>query len=279
VGDVGASIAASKNAVENNLLKKDPWWTEKDKKEAEERIRQGFVNKYCGGVNDASCSQKLQEKNNETLKILGNLVLDFTPVVSDIKAFDEAETAEDYIIATIGILPPAKLIKLAKKASKAGDVNLANKLIKEAEDLASSAKNKSSNFGEHVKNEQRIVGNGANRSDPIINPATNKVVTEHITVTSGKAPKNSTPNSIYEVSRADGSRSVTYYDERGNMFSREDYGQLNPHKEIKLGSDGRAEPHEHKIIYNNKGQPVGKYYRKIDKNGKPTGSWINDKKK
>ena len=106
-----------------------------------------------------------------------------------------------------------------------------------------------------------------------------EVVTEHIIVSSGKAPKTSTPNSIYEVSRANGSKSVTYYYKNGNMFSREDYGQLNPHKEIKLGPDGRAEAHEHKIMYNNQGKPIGKYYRKIDKNGKPLGEWINDKNK
>jgi hypothetical protein len=174
VGDVGASIAASKNAVENNLQNKDPWWTEKDKKEAEERLQQGFVNKYCGGVNDAACSQKLQEKNNETLKILGNLVLDFTPVVSDVKAFDEAETAEDYIIATIGILPPAKLIKLAKKASKASDVTLAKKLIKEAEDLASSAKNKP--LDKKALEAERGAGKGSSNENKSLNVSEQRAV-------------------------------------------------------------------------------------------------------
>ena len=43
-------------------------------------------------------------------------------------------------------------------------------------------------------------------TNKIINPATNKVVTEHIVVLSGKAPKTSTPNSVYEVSRVDGSK-------------------------------------------------------------------------
>ena len=43
-------------------------------------------------------------------------------------------------------------------------------------------------------------------TNEIINPATNRVVTEHIVVLSGKAPNNSTPNSVYEVSRVDGSK-------------------------------------------------------------------------
>ena len=43
-------------------------------------------------------------------------------------------------------------------------------------------------------------------TNEIINPATNRVVTEHIVVFSGKAPNTSTPNSVYEVSRVDGSK-------------------------------------------------------------------------
>ncbi len=58
----------------------------------------------------------------------------------------------------------------------------------------------------------------------------------------------------------------------------EDYGQQSTHKQIGLGADGRAEPHEHKFEYNDKGQPIGKYYRQIDKNGKPVGKWISEKK-
>ena len=56
-----------------------------------------------------------------------------------------------------------------------------------------------------------------------------KPVTEHTIVSSGKAPKTLKPNSIYEVSRADGSKSITYYDSKGKMFSREDYGQQRTH--------------------------------------------------
>lgn len=63
------------------------------------------------------------------------------------------------------------------------------------------------------------------------------------------------------------------------MFSREDYGQQSAHKQIGIGSDGRAVPHEHKVEYNANGQPIGKYYRELDKDGNAVGSWINDKKK
>ena len=123
-------------------------------------------------------------------------------------------------------------------------------------------------------------GSNSTSSNPIINPATNKVVTEHIIVPSGKAPKTSTPNSIYEVSRSDGSRSVTYYDERGNMFSREDYGQQRIHGNLEFDNNGKVVPHEHKQTYKSHNGKIYKdksYYRQIDENGKPVGPWILDK--
>ncbi|EGU4502649.1 hypothetical protein HVC08_002266 [Salmonella enterica] len=111
----------------------------------------------------------------------------------------------------------------------------------------------------------------------VINPATNKVVTDHIVVSSGKAPKTSVPNSIYEVSRADGTKSLTYYDSKGNMFSREDYGQQRTHGSLGYDVNGKVPPHEHKVEYNANGQPIGKYYREMDKNGKPVGPWVSEK--
>ncbi|MDF7670686.1 hypothetical protein PT276_05665 [Orbaceae bacterium ESL0721] len=127
--------------------------------------------------------------------------------------------------------------------------------------------NQSSNFSELVQNEK------------IINPATNKVVTEHIIVSSGKAPKTTTPNSIYEVSRADGSKSITYYDDQGRIFSREDYGQQRTHGSLGYDDNGKVPAHEHKITYktyNGKEYKDKSYYRVIDENGKAIGPWILD---
>ncbi|ENG4187404.1 VENN motif pre-toxin domain-containing protein, partial [Providencia rettgeri] len=112
----------------------------------------------------------------------------------------------------------------------------------------------------------------------VVNPATNKVVTEHTVVSSGKAPKTSTPNSVYEVSRADGTKSITYYDDKGRTFSREDYGQQKTHGQLGYDANGKVPPHEHKINYNDRGYVDKRYYREIDKNGKPVGPWIEDKK-
>lgn len=95
-----------------------------------------------------------------------------------------------------------------------------------------------------------------------------------------KAPKTAAPNSIYEVSRADGSKSITYYDDKGRMFSREDYGQQKTHASLGTCVNGRCVPHEHKTTYtlhNGKEYPDKKYYREIDANGKAVGPWILDK--
>lgn len=111
-------------------------------------------------------------------------------------------------------------------------------------------------------------------TNKIINPATNKVVTDHTVVLSGKAPKTSTPNSVYEVSRVDGSKSITYYDSKGRTFSREYYGQQRTHGSLGYDSNGKVPPHEHKITYNERGFMDKIYYREIDKNGKAVGPWI-----
>lgn len=112
---------------------------------------------------------------------------------------------------------------------------------------------------------------------PVVNPATNKIVTEHTVVPSGKASQTASPNSVYEISRADGSRSVTYYGDLGRTFSREDYGQQRSHGSLGYATDGRAVPHEHKIEYNSRGFVDKPYYREVSAYGKVVGPWILDR--
>lgn len=104
------------------------------------------------------------------------------------------------------------------------------------------------------------------------------MVTEHVVVPSGKAPKTAAPNSVYEVSRADGTKSITYYDDKGRTFSREDYGQQKTHGQLGYDINGKVPPHEHKITYNERGYTDKKYYREIDQNGKAVGPWIIEEK-
>jgi hypothetical protein len=98
--------------------------------------------------------------------------------------------------------------------------------------------------------------------------------TQH-TVTASRPGKTGPPNSIHEQVRPDGGRSITYFDDQGRAFSREDFGQLRPHKTAGLGPNGRAVPHEHKTEFSKHG-PVGQFYRLLDDFGNPIGPWIPD---
>ena len=97
--------------------------------------------------------------------------------------------------------------------------------------------------------------------------------TSHII--SGSRPRGNTgaPNSIHEQVRGNGSRSITYYDDAGRAFSREDYGQLSPHGDLPTMPNGRTAPHEHQTRFNEGGLPVGKWYRELDENGRPVSDW------
>lgn len=94
-------------------------------------------------------------------------------------------------------------------------------------------------------------------------PIGGKSITEHMVVSSGKAPKTSIPNSVYEVSQADGTKSITYYDDKGRMFSREDYGQQRTHGALGYDANGKVPPHEHKTTYNERGFKDKYYYRDV----------------
>jgi filamentous hemagglutinin len=59
------------------------------------------------------------------------------------------------------------------------------------------------------------------------------------------------------------------------MFSREDYGQQRTHMQLGKGADGRSVPHEHGVLWSEKG-PIGKQYRELNGSGKPVGDWIKE---
>ncbi|CAB3824462.1 hypothetical protein LMG26846_00646 [Achromobacter insuavis] len=119
---------------------------------------------------------------------------------------------------------------------------------------------------------------GSLKKEKIIIKDNNEAIADHTIVSSGKAPKIWKPNSIYEVSRADGTKSVTYYDDQGRTFSREDYGQQKTHGKLGYDENGRVPPHEHRIIYNERGYVDRKYYIELDVNGNPVGAWVLDGK-
>lgn len=82
-----------------------------------------------------ACSAKMAEDRDKFFREAASLGIDFVPVVGDFKSFAEADDWIDYTLAAAGTLPFAKIItkplKEAKLLLKAGDINGANKLIKE----------------------------------------------------------------------------------------------------------------------------------------------------
>jgi filamentous hemagglutinin family protein len=90
---------------------------------------------------NASCDAK----KTAALTKLGSTVLDFVPVIGDIKAYVEAETPFDYLLATVGIAGPvgdgvAKALREGKALYKAGDVAGATAKLDEAKTIVVDSK-------------------------------------------------------------------------------------------------------------------------------------------
>ncbi|HGM6831731.1 TPA: hemagglutinin repeat-containing protein [Serratia marcescens] len=145
-GDTAGAVTggqAGKNAVENNALSdlvdavsqgKTPQQVAEERVDAEnERYKQ----QNCAGMSAEACSVKMYTERREELKDILSTGADFVPVVGDIKSFAEAQSALDYLVAAIGIIPGAgdaagKAIKAAETALKKGDVAEASRLINKA---------------------------------------------------------------------------------------------------------------------------------------------------
>ncbi|MFI7974628.1 VENN motif pre-toxin domain-containing protein, partial [Serratia marcescens] len=151
-GDTAGAVIggqAGKNAVENNALSdlvdavsqgKTPQQVAEERVDAEnERYKQ----QNCAGMSAEACSVKMYTERREELKDILSTGADFVPVVGDIKSFAEAQSALDYLVAAIGIIPGAgdaagKAIKAAETALKKGDVAEASRLINKASDEVSA---------------------------------------------------------------------------------------------------------------------------------------------
>lgn len=89
------------------------------------------LHKACAASSDCIA------KNEKALLVIGNTLLDLAPIIGDIKAFVEAETPFDYILAAIGSVGPIgdgfkKIIQEGKTLYKAGDIAGAAEKLKEA---------------------------------------------------------------------------------------------------------------------------------------------------
>jgi filamentous hemagglutinin len=91
-----------------------------------------------------ACSVQMYTERREALKGSVSLGIDFLPVFGDIKSFAEAQSAIDYLAATIGLVPlvgdvAGETLKL-HKALKAGDLEQVSKLINTASDQIENVK-------------------------------------------------------------------------------------------------------------------------------------------
>ncbi|MGC0802020.1 VENN motif pre-toxin domain-containing protein [Pantoea agglomerans] len=143
--DAVAGAQAGKTSLENNALS-DIAQAQSEGKTPEQKAgeyveaeNERYKKANCGGMSAEACSVKMYEERREALKDMASLGADFVPVVGDIKSFAEAQSALDYLVAAIGIIPGAgdaagKVIRAAETALKKGDVAEASKLINKASD-------------------------------------------------------------------------------------------------------------------------------------------------
>ncbi|QHT52753.1 filamentous hemagglutinin N-terminal domain-containing protein [Serratia liquefaciens] len=158
IGDSSADAIAGaqtgKTVVENNAISdivenKFSGITQEEKyQRAQDELKaavEAYQQKACAGLSPDACSAKLHANRDEMLKGAAGFGIDFVPVVGDIKSFAEAQSALDYLAATVGLVPvlgdgAGKFIKAAEKALAKGDVADASKLLNKASDEVSSAK-------------------------------------------------------------------------------------------------------------------------------------------
>ncbi|WP_145546457.1 hemagglutinin repeat-containing protein [Yersinia intermedia] len=152
--DTVAGAQTGKNAVENNSLhdiidNKVSGVTQEQKYQNAQKELVAAVEEFkaqnCAGLSANACSAKISEHRDELLKGAAGFGIDFVPVIGDIKSFAEAQSALDYLIATVGLVPilgdtAGKLIKATETALKKGDVAEASKLLNKASDEVISAK-------------------------------------------------------------------------------------------------------------------------------------------
>uniref|UniRef100_UPI001F345321 VENN motif pre-toxin domain-containing protein n=1 Tax=Yersinia thracica TaxID=2890319 RepID=UPI001F345321 len=169
--DTVAGAQAGKNAVENNSLhdiidNKVSGVTQEQKYQNAQKELVAAVEEFkaqnCAGISADACSAKIQANSDELLKGFTGFGIDFVPVIGDIKSVAEAQSALDYLIATIGFIPgigdaAGKLIKAAETALKKGDVAEASSLINKASgEISAHSATNGLNLNKSLANEAQL---------------------------------------------------------------------------------------------------------------------------
>lgn len=162
---VATGAAAGKNVVENNSLSEAADYLATGKKpedryrDAQQQLKEAvdeFKAKNCAGLSSEACGAKMDAHRDELLAGAMEFGSDFIPVYSDIKSFAEAQSAYDYLIAVIGVFPPAKgaktLLNGVEAALKKGDVAEASKLLNKASDEIAAISGSKGSWSKELNN-------------------------------------------------------------------------------------------------------------------------------
>ncbi|WP_410374631.1 hemagglutinin repeat-containing protein [Citrobacter freundii complex sp. CFNIH2] len=167
-GDLSMAALASNTAkveVENNSLSEAADYLATGKKpedryrDAQQQLKEAvdeFKAKNCAGLSSEACGEKMDAHRDELLVGAMEFGSDFVPVYSDIKSFAEAQSAYDYLIAVIGVFPPAKgaktLLNGVEAALKKGDVAEASKLLNKASDEIAAISGSKGSWSKELNN-------------------------------------------------------------------------------------------------------------------------------
>ncbi|QUY47603.1 DNA/RNA non-specific endonuclease [Serratia plymuthica] len=184
--DAVAGAQTGKTVVENNAISdivenKFSGITQEEKyQRAQDELKaavEAYQQKTCAGLSPDACSAKLRANRDEMLKGAAGFGIDFVPVVGDIKSFAEAQSALDYLAATVGLIPvlgdgAGKFIKAAEKALEKGDVAEASKLINKASDEIVAVSGSKGNWSKELNNPQpnktyKLDGNKSFKTDAL----------------------------------------------------------------------------------------------------------------
>ena len=138
IAEAQVGSMTQKDLLIKGVLPESYWSTANDLN----AVANGFAKQAFLSYLKTECARNpsCDAKKTAALTKLGSTVLDFLPVIGDIKAYVEAETPFDYLLATLGVTGPlgdsvAKALREGKALYKAGDIAGASAKLDEAKNI------------------------------------------------------------------------------------------------------------------------------------------------
>ena len=109
----------AKSAVGNNGI------LDRDGFTPDERIQRDFLSSCIKLSSRQECQKRFEQNQQENIKVIILFMVDFVPVIGDMKGFAEAKTKGDYFFAAMGVIPlyrdALKKVHQAEAAKAAGN--------------------------------------------------------------------------------------------------------------------------------------------------------------